>query len=118
MYFCAFQLTLKLPEKAELQYTFIRWSGKRTWEEVDSKMLRCDGAVMRTTLNIDDDVLSVARALAQRKKVSLGSAVSELVRRGFRNGGRIVAKRDDIPFFPLDPNAELFTSEDVYRALM
>ena len=72
---------------------------------------------MRTTLTIDDDVLSVARALAARKGSSLGSALSELARRGFRNGAFTGAKRDDIPFFPIDPNAETFTSEDVYRAL-
>ena len=72
---------------------------------------------MRTTLTIDDDVLSVARALAQRKKCSLGSAVSELARRGFRGNGVSAVKRDDIPFFPVNPNAEPFTSEDVYKAL-
>ena len=70
---------------------------------------------MCTTLNIDDDVLSVARA--QRKKISLGSAVSELARRGIRGGGRTVAKRDDIPFFPIDPDARPITNEDVYKAL-
>ncbi len=80
-------------------------------------MLRCYDVVMRTTLTIDDDVLSVARALAARNGGSLGSAVSELARRGFRNGVNTSAKRDDIPFFPINPNAEPFTSEDVYKAL-
>ena len=72
---------------------------------------------MRTTLNIDDDVLSVARALAQRKKISLGSAISELVRRGFKNGRSTASKRDGIAVFPINPNAEPITNEDVYRAL-
>ena len=39
---------------------------------------------MLTTVTIDDDVLAVARALAVRKGSSLGSALSELARRGFR----------------------------------
>lgn len=37
---------------------------------------------MRTTLNLDDDVLAAARILADEKGTSLGVAVSELARRG------------------------------------
>jgi len=36
---------------------------------------------MRTTLTLDDDALELARQLARRKHVTLGRAVSELVRR-------------------------------------
>jgi hypothetical protein len=39
---------------------------------------------MRTTLSITDDALELARKLARQKRVSLGEAVSELVRRGAR----------------------------------
>ena len=41
-------------------------------------------AIMRTTLAITDDALELARKLARQKQVSLGEAVSELVRRGAR----------------------------------
>lgn len=37
---------------------------------------------MRTTLDLDDYVLAVARDLAKQTHVSLGAAVSELARRG------------------------------------
>ena len=37
---------------------------------------------MRTTINLADDALIAARNIAQREKVSLGDAVSELIRRG------------------------------------
>ena len=37
---------------------------------------------MRTTLTIDDDVLALARAVAQARKVSVGNALSDLARRG------------------------------------
>jgi hypothetical protein len=37
---------------------------------------------MRTTLTLSNDALEMARKLARRKRVSLGEAVSELVRRG------------------------------------
>lgn len=37
---------------------------------------------MRTTLDLDEAVLSAARSLASAQKISLGAAVSELARRG------------------------------------
>ncbi len=37
---------------------------------------------MRTTLNLAEDALIAAQALARRRRISLGEAVSELVRRG------------------------------------
>ena len=37
---------------------------------------------MRTTLTLADDALDLARSLARRKRLTLGAAVSELVRSG------------------------------------
>ena len=37
---------------------------------------------MRTTLNLDDDVLEVLKSYADRRSIGLGKAASELVRRG------------------------------------
>ena len=37
---------------------------------------------MRTTLNLDEDVLLLARQVAQRERLSLGEAVSRLARNG------------------------------------
>lgn len=37
---------------------------------------------MRTTLELDDTVVSAARSLARARGISLGAAVSELARRG------------------------------------
>ena len=70
---------------------------------------------MRTTLTIDDDVLAVARALADRKGTSLGSAVSELARRGFRSATTV--RDDGMPVFKVPDDAPPITSEDVYREL-
>lgn len=47
-------------------------------------MRRCYDAGMRTTLDLDDEVLSAARALAAQRDISLGAAVSELALRGLR----------------------------------
>lgn len=37
---------------------------------------------MRTTLNLQEDALIAARNVAQRERLSLGNAVSALIRRG------------------------------------
>ena len=37
---------------------------------------------MRTTINLDDDVLLIAKQVAGREGIPLGEAVSRLVRRG------------------------------------
>ena len=71
---------------------------------------------MRTTVTIDDDVLAVARALAERKGSSLGGALSELARRGFKSElthGDVT----DGTTLPASVDAEPITSEDVYRSL-
>lgn len=71
---------------------------------------------MRTTVTIDDDVLSVARALAERKGSSLGSALSELARRGFKSAS--IAEDDgDGTVFAAAADSDPFTSEDVFGSL-
>jgi hypothetical protein len=42
---------------------------------------------MRTTLEIDDSVIAAAKAIARDEGVSLGTAISNLARRGLRAGG-------------------------------
>ena len=56
---------------------------------------------MRTTLEIDDRVLSLARERARREGVSLGRAVSDLALQGISHGSR--TSKHGIPlFFPPD----------------
>lgn len=71
---------------------------------------------MRTTLNIDDDVLAVARDLAERNGTSLGSAISEPARRGFVDMNNLEFD-DCIPLLPVAPDARPVTNEDVREAL-
>jgi hypothetical protein len=40
------------------------------------------GAIMRTTLAIDDDVLAAAKHLAERENKSVGEVISALARQG------------------------------------
>lgn len=61
-------------------------------------IIRC----MRTTLQIDDDVLRAARELAAREKKTAGRMISELARRGLqhrarRRGGKIVNGFEILP---------------------
>jgi hypothetical protein len=73
---------------------------------------------MRTTLNLDDDALIVARQVAQRERVSLGEAVSELVRRGATAGPPMrVAQPLRGRFALLPVRDEVITPEHV-RTLM
>jgi hypothetical protein len=41
---------------------------------------------MRTTINLDEDAVIAARNVAQRERISLGEAVSALIRRGASAG--------------------------------
>lgn len=73
---------------------------------------------MRTTVTIDEDVLSVARALAERNRTSLGQALSELARRGFRTGAAVAQRtRERGTVFSVDSDAGPITNEDVHRSL-
>ncbi len=70
---------------------------------------------MRTTVTIDDDVLAVARALAARKGISLGSALSDLARSSFRRAQ--TSYDDGIPVFQVEAGAGPITSEDIQKSL-
>ena len=71
---------------------------------------------MRVTVTIDDDVLAVARSLAERRGTSLGSALSDLARGGVgRTSTAVDAGSGTV--FPVTADGELITSEDVYGSL-
>lgn len=49
---------------------------------------------MRTTLDIDEDVLAAAKELARRQRLSTGRVVSRLLRQGLTGQGLSVASSD------------------------
>jgi hypothetical protein len=67
---------------------------------------------MRTTLNLDDDVLEMVRQYSEARSVALGKAASELVRKGFTTptATRIV---NGIVVFDIPPDSPRITSERV-----
>jgi hypothetical protein len=76
-----------------------------------------DAFDMRTTLNLDDDVIETARALAAQKGQSLGEAVSDLIRRGVQPAARVPTKRNGISLFPVAVGARRVTPEIVAALL-
>ena len=72
---------------------------------------------MRTTLNIDDDVLSAVRELSSLSGRTLGEVLSDLARAALTRNVEEVALRNGVPL--LDPTSEagMVTSEDVARLM-
>jgi hypothetical protein len=70
---------------------------------------------VRTTLEIDDDVLLAARELAASEGGSLGSIISRLARRGLTPAR--VESGDGIPVIRVPPGTPAITPEMVRRAL-
>jgi hypothetical protein len=56
---------------------------------------------VRTTLEIDDDILQAAKELAAKHKSSTGQVISGLARRALNLGGECVAQvRSGVPLLP------------------
>ena len=73
---------------------------------------------MRTTLNLDDDVIDAARSLANSEHRSLGQVISDLVRSGLAPRELPdAASANGFPVFRVDPSAPAITDEMVFNAL-
>ena len=74
---------------------------------------------MRTTLAIDDDVFNIARQKAQREHLSIGAAVSELMRMGVRSMQMPASQRPATrsKYAVLPARQEIITSEHVYKLM-
>lgn len=71
---------------------------------------------MRTTLQIDDDVLRTAKALAAERGESLGKVISDLVRQALRPPTSTRYERT-VPVFEVREDAPLFGPDDVQKGL-
>ena len=70
---------------------------------------------MRTTLEIDDDVVMAARELAALERRSLGAVISELARRGLTPSA--IESDDGFPVIRVPAGTPPITPEMVRRAL-
>jgi hypothetical protein len=71
---------------------------------------------MRTTLDIESDVLDAAKALAVARGVSVGAALSELARRGVA-ARTPLSTRNGFPVFHLPPGTPVFGPDEVAAAI-
>jgi hypothetical protein len=62
-----------------------------------------DDSVVRTTLDLDEDVLQAAKELASARGTTAGKVISELVRKALTPGrsGRV---RNGVPLLPRRPS--------------
>jgi hypothetical protein len=69
---------------------------------------------MRTTLNVDEDVLMAVKSLADARKTTAGKVLSELARQSLLPKDA-PKKRNGVPLFPFKPGGKLVTMELVNR---
>lgn len=67
---------------------------------------------MRTTLTIDDDILSAAKAMAVRRRMTIGEVVSDLARQSLTRVSS-QRERDGIPLLPVTNPTAIITLEMV-----
>ena len=77
-------------------------------------MMRDDFA-MRTTLDIDEDVLEAGKQLSLRRGTTAGRVLSELARSVLAPRSRTARERNGAPILPLRKHAGIVTPETVNR---
>jgi hypothetical protein len=70
---------------------------------------------MRTTLDIDDDVLQAAKELATLRKTTAGKMLSELARQALRPPEEAPLVRNGVALLPERPDEKPVNSELVNR---
>lgn len=70
---------------------------------------------MRTTLVIDDDVLSAAREMAAMEQKSVGEVISSLARRALSPAETKARRRNGVPLLKVRKGSPRVTSELVHR---
>ncbi len=76
-----------------------QWSA---WD-VDIRCVMRDDPCMRTTLDIDDDVLEAAKEIASARRLTAGQVLSELARRGLEPARVESRVRNGVPLLPQRP---------------
>ncbi len=68
---------------------------------------------MRTTIDLDEDVLRAAKDLAEERSQSLGRVLSELARKGLQPSAQPLDARNGVPLLSRKPGARPVTSQTV-----
>jgi hypothetical protein len=80
-----------------------------------SHLMRRIPTGMRTTLDIDDDVLEAAKILARQSDRTAGAVLSDLARRALTNSPTPPARPGVGGFVPFDSRGGLVTNEHIDR---
>jgi hypothetical protein len=70
--------------------------------------------VVRTTLDIDEDVLRAAKSIARAQETSLGRVVSNLARKGL--APKSPNRKREFPVFRIGPGAPPMSEDMIRRA--
>jgi hypothetical protein len=62
-----------------------------------------DDPGVRTTLDIDDDVLQAAKEIAASRRLTAGQVLSELARKGLEPAAEQARLRNGVPLLPRRP---------------
>ena len=73
--------------------------------------------IMRTTLDIDEDVLESAKAIAANRGTTAGRVISDLARASLIPKRRTRRTRNGVPLLPPRKGARLVTPEMVQRLM-
>ena len=71
---------------------------------------------MRTTVDIEDDVLQAARELAENRKSTIGKVLSDLARKGLQSP-RLGAVRNGVPLLPSRPEGSAAPTMELVNGL-
>jgi hypothetical protein len=75
-----------------------------------------DDPLMRTTLDIDDDVLRAVKELGGLQKKTAGQLLSELARKALAPAPHTRSRvRNGVPLLPSRPDAPIMTMAEVNR---
>ncbi len=69
---------------------------------------------MRTTVDLEEDILLAAKEIAKRRGNTLGQVISDLARQALIRRSSI-SKKHGLPLFPVQPDAGVVTLELVNR---
>jgi hypothetical protein len=72
---------------------------------------------MRITVDLDEDILQIAKHLAQEREQSLGRVLSDLAYQGFQSASQAAAESKVIPTLPQKANARPVTTQIVKELL-
>lgn len=72
-------------------------------------------APMRTTLDIDEDVLQAAKEIAAMRNSTAGKVISELARKSLEPAEQATTLRNGVPTLPARPGERHVSLDDVNR---